>query len=418
MNPLSKLAESMVGSEIVRLGNEIAARIQAGETIYNYTIGDFAPGVFPIPQELEDEIVNAYRNHKTNYPPADGLAILRESVAHFIQKWEGISYAQNEIQISCGGRPLIYTVFRTIVDAGDKVIYAIPSWNNNHYTSMTGGVHCEIATTPENDFMPTATDIAPHIKGATLLCLCTPQNPTGTTFSKEELEKICDLVLAENNSRKPEEKKLYVMFDQMYFTLTFGETKHYNPVSLRPEMKQYTILLDGISKAFSATGVRVGWALGPEKVIAKMKALLSHVGGWAPMAEQHAVAHYLKNDLAVENFLNHFKSAIEDRLWKLNDGFKSLQSKGFAIDVIAPQAAIYLTVKIDLKGKKIADKTLNTQDDVTNFLIAEAGLAIVPFYCFGADRESPWYRISVGTCTIEDIKNMFIKLEAALNKLS
>src|SRR5690606_33535759 len=145
---------------------------------------------FPIPQELEDYIIEAYRNKLTNYPPGDGMLVLRQAVATFIKDWEGISYENNEVLIAAGGRPLIYSLFRTIVNPGDKVVYAVPSWNNNHYTHMNGGEHCVIEVTPEHDFMPRAEDIAPHITGAALLCLCTPQNPTGTTLAKSELEKI------------------------------------------------------------------------------------------------------------------------------------------------------------------------------------------------------------------------------------
>ena len=417
MSKLSNLAESLVGSEIVKLGNEISNRIRNGEKIYNYTIGDFAPSIFPIPKELEDAVVAAYREGFTNYPPADGILSLRERVAGFINKHQNVNYDVTEVQIASGGRPLIYSLFATVVNPGDKVIYAVPSWNNNHYTNLNHGEACEIVTTAENDFMPTAEDIAPHIKGAALLCLCTPQNPTGTTLSQSELEKICDLVLEENRSRGADEKKLYVLFDQMYFTLTFGDTRHYNPVALRPEMKEYTILIDGISKAFAATGVRVGWALGPVPVIAKMKALLSHIGAWAPMAEQKATADFLANEQAVDTYLVWIKKNIEERLWTIYNGFEALKQKGFPVDAITPQAAIYLTVKIDLKGKKAGDKIIANQADVTQYLLTEAGLAIVPFHCFGADRESPWYRISVGTCKLEELTDVFSKLENALSAL-
>ncbi len=418
MSKLSQLAESLIGSEIVKLGNEINNRIRNGEKIYNYTIGDFAPAIFPIPELLEDGIVDAYRAGFTNYPPADGILALREAVSAFIGHYEGIHYEPNEIQIASGGRPLIYSLFSTIVDPGDKVIYAVPSWNNNHYTHLNHGTPCEIAATPENDFMPTAEEIAPHIKGAALLCLCTPQNPTGTTLSKEALEKICDLVLEENKSRGADAKKLYVLFDQMYFTLTYGETRHYHPVALRPEMKEYTITIDGISKAFAATGVRVGWALGPAAVIAKMKALLSHIGAWAPIAEQKATADFLGNTEEVDDFLEEFKEELETRLWKIYRGFEALKQKGHPVEAIAPQAAIYLTVKIDLKGKQVGGQVLSSQEQVTQYILSEAGLAIVPFHCFGADRESPWYRISVGTCKLEELEDVFGKLEKALDALN
>ena len=418
MSTFSTLAESMSGSEIVKLGNQISERIRNGEKIYNYTIGDFDSSVFPIPQQLQDLIIEAYKEKHTTYPPAEGLFLLRKAVAQFIEQREGLHFETDEIQISCGGRPLIYTLFQTLIDTNDKIIYAVPSWNNNHYTNLNHGSHVAITTLPENNFMPTADDIAPHLKGAALLCLCTPQNPTGTTLDKDELNKICQLVLDENKSRKEDEKKLYVMFDQMYWTLTYGETQHYNPLSLQPEMKAYTVFVDGISKAFAATGVRVGWALGPKPIIAKMKAFLSHIGAWAPMAEQYATAQFLVDTKAVDDYLVQFKMAIEMRLDKIFAGFQQLKQKGYAVDAIVPQAAIYLTVLLNLKNKTTSGgKQLETQEDVTDYILSEAKLALVPFYAFGGERTSTWYRLSVGTCRYEELDQMFAMLEAALSKL-
>ena len=416
MAKLSKLAESLTGSEIVRLGNEINDRIRQGEKIYNFTIGDFDPAIFPIPHELEELIVESYQKHNTNYPPGAGLLELRKAVAGFIKEWEGLEYSPDEIQIACGGRPLIYTLFKSIVDKDDKVIYAVPSWNNNHYVHINEGRHCVIEAVPENNFLPTAEEIAPNIPGASLICLCTPQNPTGTTYSKNELEKICDLVIEENRKRGENEKKLYLMFDQMYWNLTYGNTQHFNPVSLRPEMKNYTVFIDGISKAFAATGVRVGWAFGPAEIIGKMRALLSHIGAWAPMAEQKATAQYLAQSECINQYLGKFRSALEERLEKVYQGFMKLKAKGYNADAIAPQAAIYLTVKFDFAGKKFNGKIL-TQPDVTDYILREAWLAVVPFYAFGASRQSPWYRLSVGACRLEEIDDVFNGLENALKKL-
>lgn len=416
---LSQLAETLVGSEIVKLGNAISERVRNGEKIYNFTIGDFDPNIFPIPKELENGIIESYRKHYTNYPPADGILELRSAVSAFVKEWEGIEYSKDEILIASGGRPLIYTIFKTIVDKSDKVIYPTPSWNNNHYVHMTEGTHCVINATPENNFMPASADIAPHIQGATLICLCSPQNPTGTTLKKEELEKICDLVLEENKKRGENEKKLYVLYDQMYWTLTYGDTEHYNPISLRSEMKEYTIFVDGISKAFAATGVRVGWSLGPAFIINKMKAILSHLGAWAPMAEQKATAGFLRQKESIEKYLLSFKAELQEILTKIYDGFISLKKEGFGVDAVAPQAAIYLTVKFELKGKKTKEnKVLQQQSDVTDYLLSTGKLAVVPFYAFGAEKESPWYRLSVGTCKKEEIKEMFEKLRRALEELT
>ena len=418
-NKLSHLAETLIASEIVKLGAIVKEKIASGDHIYNYTIGDFDSKEFPIPEELKENIINAYTEGFTTYPAADGELDLRKAVLSFVEKNQGLKYGTNEILIACGGRPLIYSIFRSIVDKNDKVIYPVPSWNNNHYTHFNDGEHIQIASLRENNFMPTAEQIAPHIKGATLLALCSPLNPTGTVFTKEELEKICDLVVNENDSRGDDEKKLYVMYDQIYSALTFGDTKHYDPVSLNPKMRDYTIFVDGISKAFAATGVRVGWSMGPEFVINKMKAINSHVGSWAPMAEQKAVAKYLINEPAVNSYLTNIKNEISYRLTHLHQGFQQLKSEGFSVDSIEPQAAIYLTVQINLVGKKTADgKQLDNQAAVTEYVLSEAKLALVPFGYFGSDRENNWYRISVGCCKKADIEDVIKKLRNALSQLS
>lgn len=416
---LSKLAETLIGSEIVKLGADIKERMTKGSKIYNFTIGDFDSSIFPIPEALQQDIIDAYQQKFTTYPPAEGILPLRHSVSKFIKNREGLDYSTGEIIIAAGGRPLIYSLYRAIVDKGDKVIYSVPSWNNNHYAHFTEGEHHVIETTEANNFMPTAADIAPHLPGAALLALCSPLNPTGTTFKKEELEAICDLVIEENKRRGENEKKLYVLYDQIYWTLTYGKIKHYNPVSLRPAMKEFTIFIDGISKAFAATGVRVGWALGPKKVLDKMKAINSHVGAWSPMAEQQATANFLLRDDAIETWFTHFKSELEERLTRIFQGFKKLKAEGFPVDAITPQAAIYLTIQVDLACKKTPEGlVLQNQDAVTEYILNAAGLAVVPFYAFGAARNSTWYRMSIGTCKKEEIEEMLSKFREVLSGLS
>ena len=415
---LSHLSETLIGSEIVKLGGEIRERIRQGEHIYNFTVGDFDPKIFPIPKELEEAIIEAYRQHFTNYPPGEGSLELREAVSQFTKDFQGLDYGVDEILIASGGRPLIYAVFRAILDKGDKVVYAVPSWNNNHYVHFVEGEHIVLEARAENAFMPAADDIKPHLQEASLLALCSPQNPTGTTFRKEELSAICEMVVAENKRRGDGTKKLYVMYDQMYWHLTYDGIEHYNPVSLNPEMRPYTIFIDAISKCFAATGVRVGWSLGPAGVLNKMKAILSHVGAWAPMPEQKGLTKYFAQKEEINSYLTHFKGELEERLRRIYEGFIGLKEEGFTVDAVAPEAAIYLTIKIDLKGKRPANgKALETQADVTSYLLQHASLAVVPFYAFGAPKDSPWYRLSVGTCKKEEINEMLQKLRTALEQL-
>jgi len=163
----------------------------------------------------------------------------------------------------------------------------------------------------------------------------------------------------------------------------------------------------------------VGWAVGPTTIINKMKAILTHIGSWAPMAEQKAVASYLNNREGIKKYLLHFKKEIEERLQRIYNGFMQLKNEGLAVDAIAAEAAIYLTIQIDLVGKKTADgKILTDQGEVTAYILNEAKLAVVPFYAFGASRSSAWYRLSVGTCKKEEIDEMIGKLREALKKLA
>lgn len=416
---VAKLAENIIGSEIIKLAAEVNEKIKKGEKIYNLTIGDFNPKVFPIPAELKQAIINAYEDDQTNYPAADGMLELRQAVSKLLKERGDLDYKTDEIVIAGGARPVIYAIFRALVDADDTVLFPVPSWNNNHYTYLNFAKQIAIETTAENNFMPTAAELRPHIAVANLIALCSPLNPTGTTFHKKDLEEICDMILLENTKRNAEGKKpVYLMFDQIYWALTHGETKHYNPVSLRPEMKNYTVFVDGISKSLASTGVRVGWSMGPKKVIEKIKSILTHIGAWAPKAEQVATAVYLNNLENYDTYLADIKTKINARLVGFYKGFQDLKSEGFKVDAIAPEAAIYLTVQFSLHGQKTAEgKILATTQDITKYILDEAKVALVPFSAFGASANSTWYRLSVGTCKLEDVDGAIANLRSALKKL-
>ena len=415
---VSKLAQNLIGSEIIKIGNQVNELKAQGAEIANLTIGDLDSNIYPIPAGLKQNIQKAYADNLTNYPPANGLLSLRKAVAKDIKSRWNLDYSPEDILVSGGSRPLIYATFKTIVDEGDKVVYAVPSWNNNHYAYLTSANAVELEVTPEDNFLPTADVITPHLEDAVLLALCSPLNPTGTMFTKEQLSEICEAVIAENKKRGEGEKPLYLMYDQIYAMLTFGDSEHFNPVSLYPELRDYTIYIDGTSKCFAATGVRVGWSFGPTKVIDRMKALLTHVGAWAPKPEQQAVAEFLDNTPAVNEFVNDFKGKIAHSLEVLHAGIQEMKSKNFAVDSIKPMGALYLTIKLDYVGKTTEDgKVLKDSTDLVFYLIEKAGVALVPFSAFGNSREMPWFRASVGACSVEDLQKMFPKLEAALAKL-
>ncbi len=149
-----------------------------------------------------------------------------------------------------------------------------------------------------------------------------------------------------------------------------------------------------------------------------MKAIIGHIGAWAPRAEQIATAKFLENDQAISNYLKELKQKIDVRFNGLYKGFEALKAKGFPVQIIAPEGAIYLTAQFALIGKKLSDgTTITTTADISSFLLNHAQLALVPFTAFGCPNGTDWYRISVGTLNEKDIPALLLKLENALSEL-
>jgi aspartate aminotransferase len=208
------------------------------------------------------------------------------------------------------------------------------------------------------------------------------------------------------------------MYDHIYWMLRFGGTEHVTPPQLLPEMARYTIFVDGISKAFAATGLRVGWALGPADVIARMSAVLGHVGAWPPRAEQVATVALLDGPEAAREFHARFLRELGTRLDRLHQGFQALRGRGLPVDSIPPMGAIYLTVRINPFGRRTpAGHELRTNDDIRRYALEAAGVAMVPFQAFGSLDEDGWFRLSVGAVSEAEIEEALPRLANALAAL-
>src|SRR3954462_6734156 len=410
---LSTMARGLIGSEILRIASEIRTAITAGKKIANFTVGDFSSREFPIPDRLRDGTLRALAAGETNYPPADGVLRLREAVREFWRDRLQLEIPLESVVIAGGSRPVIYAAYRALVEPGDTVVYPVPSWNNNHYCHLVGAKGVALETSPEHGFLPTAASLRPHLSSARLIALNTPLNPAGTVLSPEEVRRISEVVVDENRRRnRTGQKPLYVLYDQVYWMLTFGSARHDTPVHAVPEMAPYTVFVDGISKSFAATGVRVGWGIGPRAVIAAMKDILGHVGAWAPRAEQVATAELLRDAPAVDAYLREHKGRLQARLDLLHAGFTRMAKAGLPVRDIPPQGAIYLSVQFDLIGRR----GLRTNDQVRKYLLDEAGFAVVPFQAFGLQGENGWFRLSVGAVSLHDIEESLPRVEAALRK--
>src|SRR5947207_149432 len=412
---LSSLARGLTGSEILKISAEVRTLCDQGRDICNLTVGDFSPKEFRIPSRLEQLIRQQFVAGETNYPPSDGTKEARQAVVAFFRDSLGLDYPIESTLIAGGARPIIYAAYAAVVDPGDKVVYAIPSWNNNHYTYLTGAVPVEIAVGPETNFLPTADELRPHVRDARLICINTPLNPTGTVMAKSEVEAIARLVVDENSRRAESgERPVMILWDQVYWMLTFGESRHYAPPQLVPESRDYTIFVDGISKAFAATGLRVGWTVAPPHVTARMRDILGHIGAWAPRPEQLAVAKFLGARDAVAAVPETFIRELQLRLNLLYDGIEAMRRDGLPVRAIAPQGAIYLSAQFDLIGIG----ALRTNEDIRRLLLEEAGFAVVPFQAFGLKQETGWFRLSAGAVSPDDIARGLARVRRVVESLS
>lgn len=413
----SLLAEGLIGSPILKIAAEVRSLMGQGARICNLTVGDFAPSEFPVPEFLSRELAAAVQRGETNYPPSTGMPGLRKAVVDFAARRLGLEVSTDSVLITAGSRPLIYGAYRVLVDPGERVVYPVPSWNNVHYCQMSGAIPVTIPCDARTSFLPTAAQLRPRLRDARLLVLNSPVNPTGTVFTAPQLEEICDAVLEENERRAGSDRPLYVLYDQVYWMLTFG-VEHVHPVALRPDMAQYTLYVDGISKSFAATGLRVGWGIGPVEVIQQMSDLLTHVGAWAPRPEQVATTALLGNDSEIDRFHLGMRGEVFKRLSSLHDGIIALKKEGFPVDAAIPSGAIYLSARFQLQGHTAPDGAmLTSDDDVRSYLLRAAGLAAVPFSAFGQAEGSGWLRLSVGAVSLKEIEDLLPRVRSALGAL-
>ena len=415
--PASQFAAGLIGSPILKIAAEVRALAAQGAKICNLTVGDFAPSEFPVPELLKRELIAAVEKGETNYPPSTGIPALRKAVATFTERRLGMKTDPDTVLIASGSRPLIYAAYRILVDPGERVVFPVPSWNNAHYCQMSGATPAPIACDASTGFLPTARLLAGKLRDARMLVINSPVNPTGTVIGEQQLAEICDLVLEENERRAGTDRPLYLLYDQVYWMLTFG-VAHVHPVALRPEMSAYTIYVDGISKAFAATGLRVGWAIGPASIVGAMSDHLTHVGAWAPRPEQVATANLLLDDAEIDRFHERMRGEVRKRLGALHDAIEALRAEGFPVAAEIPSGAIYLSARFQLHGRRTPEgATLRTDDEVRSYLLRQAGLAAVPFSAFGQPEGGGWFRLSVGAVSLREIEDLVPRLRSALEAL-
>jgi aspartate aminotransferase len=413
---LSQLSRGLIGSEVLRIAAEIRGLIAQGQPVCNLTVGDFDSKEFPPPDALVTGIHRALMAGHTNYPPSNGVLELRQAVTRFLRHTFGLEYPVESILVAGGARPLIYATYRALVDPGETVAFPVPSWNNNHYCYLTGAKPAPIVVDRASRFHPTPEQVRGLLPRIRMLALNTPLNPTGTTMEPDALAEICRDLVDENRRRESRgERPVFLMFDQVYWSLEFDRWEPLSPPQLVPEVAPYVVLLDAISKSLAATGLRVGWSAAAPAVTQRMSDLLGHVGAWAPRAEQVATAEFLDDAEGFAGFRREMHRRLRERLELVYRSFMRMKERGLPVDAIEPEGTLYLSVHLDLFGRTVDGRTIQTNDDIRRFLLQKAGIGVVPFQAFGLDREDGWFRISVGGAALRAIEDGMARLQALLS---
>jgi aspartate aminotransferase len=415
---LSTTVRGLQESGILRITRQVRAMLARGESVLNFTVGDFDPRYFPIPKKLSQLIQSAVARGETNYPNPEGLPALRQAISDYVFRTAGVRYPVDAIVVCSGGRPVLFGAYNAIVNPGDKVIFSVPSWQNDSYSWITRGESIVIEATLETGFQPTMDQIRPHLSQAVMLCICSPGNPTGTVMGRDHLREILDAVVAENRSREENRRRpLFILHDQMYGTLVSEGQEHVYPAALVPECARWLISADGVSKSYAGTGLRLGWMLVPPAVGARIRDLLSHAGAWAPRAEQAAVAEFLNDAEAIAEFRKEMDAHLRERLQAMHAGFEELKAAGYPVDSINPQGAIYFSAQFRLHGKSVEGQKIETDENIRSLLLDRAGAAMVPFQAFGVRGDTGWFRLSAGAVSMDEIRSLFPRLRSLLDQV-
>jgi aspartate aminotransferase len=410
---LSRLAQGLIGSEVLRIAAEVRAAIAAGRPVLNLTVGDFDSREFPLPDLLREQVKAALDAGHSNYPPSNGVPELRRAVAELHRREMELDYPVESVVVAGGARPLIYAAYRVLVDPGETVVFPVPSWNNNHYCHLSGARPLALSVSREHGFHPTPAQVAEVLPRARLVALCSPLNPAGTNMAPDSLAAIARLIVAENRRRAAAgERGVFLLFDQVYWGTSFEPGPPLTPPALVPEVAPHTVLVDAISKSLAATGLRVGWSLAHPDVTARMSDFLGHVGAWAPKAEQVATAAFLGHPSAFGEFRAQMAERLGVRLRALHDGLLQLRARGIPVDVVEPRGTLYLSARFPLG--RFAGRDVRTNEDVRRLLLEQAGVAVVPFQAFGVEGEDGWCRLSVGAASPVAIEQGLERLGRAL----
>lgn len=359
---VSDFCKNMEESATLAMSEKAKKFKSEGKNVIGLGVGE--PDI-NMPKLVSDAIVEALNKNMTKYTPVSGTQELKQAIVDKLKRENQLDYQLNQIIVSNGAKHSLYNAFQAILNRGDEVIIFTPCWvSYPEIIKMAGGVPVYIETQKENNFLPDISDIKKAVTSKTKAILINnPSNPLGTVWDKDVLDEIAKLAV---------EEQFYIVSDEIYEKLIFDGRKHYSIANYSEAAKDICILINGVSKSFSMTGLRIGYAAGPVDVIKAMNKYQSQSTSNPNSLAQHAACVALNSNQEFCDYLREqFQSKRDIVIAELN--------KLSNVKYIKPEGAFYVMLDIsNFYGKKVNGITVKNSIDFANLLLENQYVAVVP----------------------------------------
>jgi len=356
---------------------------------------------FDTPDNIKQAAIKAINDGITKYTPAVGLPALRKAVAEKFEKDNGLSYKPEETIVNCGAKHSEFVAIMALVDEGDEVIIPTPYWvSYPEMVKVAGGKPVIVETLPENELKLTAEQLREAVTPRTkALIMNSPSNPSGMVYTRDELLALVEVL---------RELEIYTISDEIYEKILYDGAEHYSIASLDPKVFSRTITINGVSKSYSMTGWRIGYAAGPLEVIKAMGKLQSQETSNPCSISQMATIEALTGP---QDSVGIMVKAFDERRTYIVDSLNSMEG----VTCVKPKGAFYAFPDFSAHyGKSANGKVINGSVDLSSYLLEEMKVGVVPGAGFGADAH---LRISYAT-SMDAIKKALARIEEGLKAFS
>jgi aspartate aminotransferase len=398
MSILSNRAKGLKPSPTLAI-NSKAKSLQA-QGIHVISFGAGEPD-FDTPENIKQAAVLAIKDGFTKYTPVGGIDELKDAIIHKFRRDSGLTYKRSEILVSCGGKHSFYNLAQALFDQGDEVIIPAPYWvSYPPMVSLAEATPVIIGTKEENGFKMTPDDLERVITGKTkALVINSPSNPTGSAYTKEELEKIGDIAISKN---------FFIISDEIYEKIVYDGFEFTSIAALSHELKERTIIVHGVAKTYAMTGWRIGYTAGSEEIISAMNNIQSQSTSNPTSIAQKASVEALSGP---QDKVNKMVAAFAERRNYIVDRLNKITG----VSCYKPLGAFYVFPNFSsYYGKAYQEKKITNSTTLADFFLDVARVAVVPGIEFGAD---PFERLSFAT-SMENIREGLNRIEEALKQLA